>query len=55
MGITNIHILTGRDEPRARTDLILNHVVELRIKEHQRGDHTWGNMRRDCPLCQEGK
>jgi hypothetical protein len=24
----------------------------LRIAEHRRGEHTYGSMRRDCPLCQ---
>jgi hypothetical protein len=26
-----------------------------RIEEHKAGQHTPGNMRRDCPLCVEGQ
>lgn len=25
-------------------------VAYLRVQEHRRGEHTYGNMRRDCPL-----
>jgi hypothetical protein len=26
-------------------------LLELREAEHCRGEHTYGSMRRDCPLC----
>jgi hypothetical protein len=25
-----------------------------RVEEHRRGEHPWGSMRRDCPLCVRG-
>lgn len=26
-------------------------AAAARTEEHRRGQHTYGNMRRDCPLC----
>lgn len=57
MGINNINYLI---EP----DLEYNHARQLElqsrmmgalIEAHKRGEHPWGEKRRDCPLCQEGK
>jgi len=50
MGIINIHIL---QEPnpfdKARQDEAA-YVAQL-VKDHYQGKHTYGMMRRDCPLC----
>lgn len=27
----------------------------LLVLAHRRGEHPWGSMRRECPLCQRGK
>lgn len=54
MGIRNIHILSMDDTSR----MIREAQAALEAKlcgEHRRGEHTWGNMRRECPLCQAGK
>lgn len=32
----------------------LAHEAQL-VKAHRRGEHPYGSMRRDCPLCQLGK
>lgn len=55
MGIINIHIL---NEP-----VEMNHMARKaqemqeikRIAEHRRGEHPYGSMRRDCPLCVSAK
>lgn len=51
MGIVNIHILT-----QSRQDnMAVNAQIALQEKlmaDHRRGEHTYGNMRRECPLCQ---
>lgn len=54
MGIENIHILINQESD----DWIRQAQAALeaqRIAEHRKGKHTFGNMRRDCPLCQAGK
>lgn len=52
MGIVNIHILT-----QSRQDnMAVNAAIVLQEKlmaEHRKGQHTYGNMRRECPLCQQ--
>lgn len=52
MGVVNINILT-----QARQDnMMVNAQIALQEKlmaEHRRGLHTYGNMRRECPLCQQ--
>jgi len=53
--IHNIHILI---EPDARPNLALQAQEaqqQLLIDAHRRGEHPWGSMRRDCPLCQLNK
>jgi hypothetical protein len=51
MAIVNIHHLTEKGvvnlAQRAQAAL-----QEKLIYEHRRGQHTYGNMRRECPLCQ---
>jgi hypothetical protein len=51
MAIQNIHILIN--DPVSRTPLTVEQtaIIQLRIAEHRNGLHTYGNMRRDCPLC----
>lgn len=29
-------------------------VAEIRIAEHRRGEHPYGRMHRDCPMCVYG-
>lgn len=50
MGIVNIHMLT---EVRVvnmaqRAQAVLQ---EKLMTDHRKGQHTYGNMRRECPLC----
>jgi hypothetical protein len=51
MGIRNIHILTqpAQDNMQAQARIVLQ---EKLMAAHRRGEHTYGNMRRECPLCQ---
>lgn len=51
--IHNLHILIN-PEPNHQVRA-LEVLQKLRIDEHRRGEHPWGEMRRDCPLCQLGK
>jgi DNA-binding helix-hairpin-helix protein with protein kinase domain len=53
MGIVNIHLLHEPDDHAYR--LALAARQELLIEAHRRGEHPWGRMRRDCPLCQNGR
>lgn len=56
MGIINIHILTDpNDDLRFRPDRQVEALQQALIEQHRRGMHTYGNMRRECPLCQAGK
>lgn len=51
--IHNLHILIHDPVPaaiQAQAEL-----EAIRIAEHRRGEHPWGSMRRDCPLCQLNK
>lgn len=53
MGIGNINLLIN-DDPDPVGDRI-RHIQAAQREElmaaHRRGEHPWGNMRRDCPLC----
>lgn len=51
--IHNIHILID-PEPN-RELLALQALQETLIAAHRRGEHPWGSMRRECPLCQLNK
>ena len=55
MGINNIHILI--EEPFSKEAMLQAQAAleEKLIREHRRGLHPYGSMRRDCPLCQAGK
>lgn len=53
--IHNIHILINPDatpNPATQTQEALQAVL---IASHRRGEHPWGSMRRECPLCQLNK
>jgi hypothetical protein len=52
MGIDNIHILIEPDPIGDRIQQIQAAQMEELAAEHRRGQHPWGSMRRDCPLCQ---
>lgn len=54
MGIVNIHIL-AQDETSRMIRQANAALEEKLIAEHRRGEHTFGYMRRECPLCQAGK
>lgn len=58
MGIENIRILTQPNltpDPNLRA-IQAQQAHEAQLKDaHRRGDHPYGYMRRDCPLCQLGK
>lgn len=55
MGIQNIHILTDPDPPRETQVQVAHAHQKTLVNAHRRGEHTYGNMRRDCPLCQADK
>lgn len=59
MGIDNIHILITPDvEKQYSIDTARQTKTaqqELLIMAHRRGEHPYGRMRRECPLCQLGK
>jgi hypothetical protein len=48
--IHNIHILIN-PEPNREAQVLAAHQ-QLLIEAHRRGEHPWGSMRQDCPLCQ---
>lgn len=52
MGIVNIDILTmaQQDMMHVNAQIVLQ---EKLMNEHRQGKHTYGNMRRECPLCQQ--
>lgn len=58
MGIENLHILWEPDPVNDRhlreLQALEQHRLNL-IEDHRRGEHPWGTMRRDCPLCQIGR
>lgn len=49
--IINIQVLTEPDDKSFRIAQAARE--EQLIKQHRRGEHPWGSMRRDCPLCQK--
>jgi hypothetical protein len=51
VGIKNIQILNETIEASDLNRRALQALEAQRIAEHQRGEHPWGSMRRDCPLC----
>jgi hypothetical protein len=59
MGIDNIHILIHEPQVHPQMNHAARQVQEIRearlIIEHREGQHTYGMMRRDCPLCVSGK
>lgn len=56
VGITNIHILFDQDsDGDRRARLAYEQLMKERIAEHRNGEHPWGSMRKDCPLCRLGK
>jgi hypothetical protein len=56
VGIENIHFLVDISTDADRQQrLELAALQEQRIEEHRRGEHPWGRMRRECPLCQAEK
>jgi|GraSoiStandDraft_4_1057263.scaffolds.fasta_scaffold826541_3 hypothetical protein len=52
MGIVNINILTMKQQDMMHVNAQIALQEKLMI-EHRRGNHTYGNMRRECPLCQQ--
>ena len=58
MGIENIHILITPDvaeqystvSPAIQAQAAQQQAL---IYAHRRGEHPYGRMRRDCPLCQQ--
>jgi len=55
VGIENIHILIEHDLKGFNTQ-VRELQAASRIAEHRRGEHQeFGNKRRDCPLCREGR
>lgn len=54
--IHNIHILTMHEDDAAfRAAQAQAAYEQTLINAHRRGEHPWGSMRRDCPLCQLNK
>lgn len=51
--IHNIHILIDPQPDLQRQAQMAQE--QLLINAHRRGEHPWGSMRRECPLCQLGK
>jgi len=55
--IHNIHILIEQEQAYS-----IDVAAQVRaaqeqrlIEAHRRGEHPYGSMRRECPLCQLGK
>lgn len=53
--IRNIHILIEPDDASNRATQAQAALQKLLIEAHRRGEHPWGSMRRECPLCQLNK
>lgn len=53
--IHNIQILQEVSVAEQNLALVNAAREDYLIEEHRRGKHPWGSMRRDCPLCQQGK
>lgn len=52
MGIVNINALKNNDAARVQQMQAEAHIQAL-VDAHRRGEHPFGRMRRDCPLCQK--
>lgn len=54
MGIENLHILF-EPEPRRpnHQEQALAALQQALVEEHRRGEHPFGSMIRECPLCQQ--
>lgn len=52
--IHNIHILIEADETNLSTQVRMAQE-QILIDAHRRGEHSWGSMKRLCPLCQLGR
>lgn len=52
--INNIHFLFEEDSDSHLTQAN-QALVHALLLEHRAGEHTYGNMRRECPLCQQNK
>lgn len=56
MGILNIHYLFEPDTNyHNRYVQVQAALQQSLIEAHRRGEHPYGSMRRECPLCQTGK
>lgn len=53
--IHNIHILIDPDGPLNRELQVRAAQEQLLVDAHRRGEHPYGRMRRECPLCQLNK
>lgn len=53
--IHNINILIHPDVTVDRPLHIRASLEEMLVEAHRRGEHPYGEMRRDCPLCQMGR
>lgn len=53
--IHNIHILIEPDEAINRARQAQAEYEQILVEAHRRGEHPWGSMRRECPLCQLNK
>lgn len=55
MGIDNIHILFPHDINLNHQNQQIQALAALQqalVEEHRNGEHPWGSMIRECPLCQ---
>lgn len=57
MGIDNVNILIQPDLSyrQERQQEVAARIAGELIRDHKAGKHPWGEKRRNCPLCQEGK
>lgn len=53
--IHNIHILIQPDVDISPVVRAQEELQAILIEAHRRGEHPYGSMRRECPLCQLGK
>lgn len=49
--VVTIHHPVQMYDPIRYATRALEAQYEARVAEHRRGEHPWGCMRRDCPLC----
>lgn len=52
--IHNVHIPSESERHRMALQAQAAHQEKL-MQAHRRGEHPYGSMRRDCPLCQAAK